>query len=358
MKIKIPTKSLKDIISFCTLPSGLDEFLGYKIVSEKIEDKGYITVYASNGIVFIENKVECEVIESGTVFCEKILSNVVSKISGQELTLNATQKAVTIKSGKTKVTVKTFDGIDFPLFDEILKDTTYFTLSKKDIEDLNSIKVFTGGNKDIEDLKFVKIDKNALFSSDGRRIATSKLDSKDSNEEYYLHPTILNVLLSHYKDQVNFGKKNNYIIFTDQNSRVVCIQRFDVMQYPNLEKAFDVMTYSNSFVIEKEQLKDIIDYGMSLTEDSDVFRVEVIFKIEGNKLYLNAVCNERIVETEEIQLSDITKIDNVECKFNGKYLFDVLNYLDNSIEISFNNASIPFMFKDNKRKVLTVPLKE
>ena len=273
------------------------------------------------------------------------LLDILKSLPGTDLVdIEVNESKATIKSGKSKFTLATIPGADFPY----KKESNDFTFSVSAV-DLDSLIGQTGFSMATQDARhflngmFLEVSKNKLtvVATDGHRLSMSSTETKNPAEEpvscIIPRKCIIEIkrILTTFKDN-----KENIVNFTITNREIVIkINDFIVKSkliegnYPDYKKVFPE-ALPHKLTADKQDLKAALQ-RMSILSNEQFKGV----KLSLNKTNVRLSTNNPSLEEGEDSIPCEYSGEGFDVGFNLSYLLEVIDVISsNNIEIQLNNA--------------------
>ena len=273
------------------------------------------------------------------------LLDILKSLPGTDLVdIEVNESKATIKSGKSKFTLATIPGADFPY----KKESNDFTFSVSAV-DLDSLIGQTGFSMATQDARhflngmFLEVSKNKLtvVATDGHRLSMSSTETKNPAEEpvscIIPRKCIIEIkrILTTFKDN-----KENIVNFTITNREIVIkINDFIVKSkliegnYPDYKKVFPE-ALPHKLTADKQDLKAALQ-RMSILSNEQFKGV----KLSLNKTNVRLSTNNPSLEEGEDSIPCEYSGESFDIGFNLSYLLEVIDVISSdNIEIQLNNA--------------------
>jgi DNA polymerase-3 subunit beta len=282
------------------------------------------------------------------------LLDILKSLPGTDLVdIEINESKATIKSGKSKFTLATIPGADFPY----KKESNDFTFSVSAVE-LDSLIGQTGFSMATQDARhflngmFLEVSKNKLtvVATDGHRLSMSSTETKNPTEEpvscIIPRKCIIEIkrILTTFKDN-----KENIVNFTITNREIVIkINDFIVKSkliegnYPDYKKVFPE-ALPHKLTADKQDLKAALQ-RMSILSNEQFKGV----KLSLNKTNVRLSTNNPSLEEGEDSIPCEYSGESFDVGFNLSYLLEVIDVISsNNIEIQLNNADSGCLISSN-----------
>ena len=308
--------------------------------------KGLLLLVASDLEVEISTTIPYETGEGIdiTLPARKFLDILKSLPGSNLVNIEVGDTKVTIKSGKSKFTLATIPGAEFPYKGEA--NEFKFTVSAAD---LNSLICQTGFSMATQDARhflngmFLEVSKTKLtvVATDGHRLSMSSAKAENPADEpiscIIPRKCIIEIkrILTTFKDN-----RENIVEFTIENREIIIkIGGFTVKSkliegnYPDYKKVFP-QSLPHKLITDKQDLKLALQ-RMSILSSEQFKRV----KLSLNKTDITLSTNNPSLEEGEDSIPCEYSGENFDIGFNLSYLLEVIDVISsNNIEIQLNNA--------------------
>lgn len=281
-----------------------------------------------------------------TVAARKLQDILRALPEGQEVSLDADERKLTVRAGKSRFTLQTLPAQDYPRMQLAEGETTKISLSQKTLKRLLSLVQYSMAQQDIRYylngmLLVVDGKKVMAVATDGHRLAYCGVELENeaagvgSRQEVIIpRKTILELqrLLEDNDDPVQVQLAANQIKFTFAN--VELISKLVEGKFPDFQRVIP-KGYKNAFAIDRVQLQQALQRTAILTTDK--FKgVRCILDTHVLKISSTNADQEEAVEELEIDYGG----DSIDIGFNVTYLLDVLNNLKcDSVSVSLGDAN-------------------
>jgi DNA polymerase-3 subunit beta len=261
-------------------------------------------------------------------------------------------KAV-IKSGKSKFTLATLPGPQFPYKEEI--NEFKFTVSAPDLDGLIGQTGFSMATQDARHFlngMFLEVSKNKLtvVATDGHRLSMSSAETKNPTDEPVscIIPrkciTEIKRILTTFKD----NKENMVEFMVTDREIIIKIDGFTVKSkliegnYPDYKKVFPE-SLPHKLTVNKQDLKSALQ-RMSILSNEQFKGV----KLTLNKTDITLSTNNPSLEEGEDSIPCEYSGENFDIGFNLSYLLEVIDVISSdNIEIQLNNADSGCLISSN-----------
>jgi len=303
--------------------------------------------------ISITEKINCDVLESGaTTINAHTIYDIIRKLpDNSEIEMICNDgKLLTLRSGSSRFSLNCLPKEDFPIIDlensgkkikinsqVLLKliDKTKFAISTEETRYFLNGLYFAVNRKN--DNNFINI-----VGTDGHRLAKIEYVNQDFTEEIsgVIIPkkTIIELskLLSEQTEEIEIDINTNKIVFFIGN--LVLISKLIDGNFPDYKKV--IPTENNNILrVNRKKLLSAVDRVSTITNE----KTPVIkFKLLNNLINMNSANTENSTASEDI--STMYEGEEIEIGFNSKYIFELINNLeDEEIAIAFKDSSSPIL---------------
>lgn len=353
MKIKCNQKELKKLIS--TVKNAVQKRTTIPMLKGiylNTTGENILKARACNGDIEIESKMECEIIEPGTIIIPaEMLSDIVAKFYSEDVSMETkNDREVKIKSGDVETTIVTIKDDGFPIIGKVKKIDTEFTFKKEDIEDLirktgfcasqnQGLGIYNGILFSVDSgfLKLVSTDKIKLA------YAKKKLENYDDEKKvdvvipYMITNEVLNILRNSFDEgdvKFSFGDKKVVV----QNSEFRLVGKVFDKPYIPYEKLLAFNDFKTEIKFDKTRLRDAIERAMIISKTSNDKTMSI--NVEGNFVTLKAA-SEMGISKETINTQVVGK--DVELFLNSNELNEILKAIeDDEIMMGVVGIEMPY----------------
>lgn len=312
-------------------------------------EKGMLKISATNLEISISQLVRCKVETEGAVCLPaRLLSEIVSNLPNEPITLESGQDGLRLSVGKYKTVVKTVAAEDFPVLSDTLPGKlVQFSMGalKKALEGVlfavssNETQAeLCGVNFSLEEKKLV------LAGTDRYRLAESSVGLSKASAENGLSAIIparavaeVVKSIANATGEVEMGVGDNQAVFVV--GETIITTRLVEGQYPEYG-AIIPKDFSTTIILNRAQflaaLKAVSVFARGVSG--------VEFVYADASVTLAAKSQDAGEGTVEVPAAVEGTPDTI--LFNHKYLLDVLQYLTTeNIEIKLNNPGSPVIFR-------------
>ena len=280
-----------------------------------------------------------------------------------EVSLNAQERKLQIKSGKSRFNLQTLPADDFPRMAEAGDEATRFSLPQKTLKNLfalvqcamaqQDIRYYLNGLLLIVEGKTIK-----LVATDGHRLAFASAESATElprQEVIVPRKTVMELskLLSDSEDPValEIGPKQARFSF----SSIVLISKLVDGKYPDYLRVMQA-NQTKKVVLNRMELLHTLQRASILTNEK--FRgVRCVLSTGSLKIICTNAEQEEAQEELEVDYTG----DGIDIGFNVGYLLDCLNTMDTThVEWNFGDASTSALFTMPERanyKYVVMPMR-
>ena len=309
-------------------------------------EKGSLLMVASDLEVEVSTVVHHEIDESfNTTLPARKFLDILKSLPGSDLVeIDVGETKATIKSGKSKFTLATIPGSEFPYKEET--NELKFSVTATDLDNIVGQTGFSMATQDARHFlngMFLEVseEKLTVVATDGHRLSMSSTKTKNSVDEpiscIIPRKCIIEIkrILTTFRDN-----KENIVEFTVTNREIIIkIDGFIVKSkliegnYPDYKKVFPE-SLPHKVTTNKQDLKSGLQ-RMSILSNEQFKGVKLSLNTTNIKLSTN---NPSLEEGE----------DNIPCEYSGEnfdigfnlsYLLEVIDVISSdNIEIQLNNA--------------------
>ena len=273
------------------------------------------------------------------------LLDILKSLPGSDLVkIEVNETKAVIKSGKSKFTLATLPGPEFPYKEEI--NEFKFTVSAPDLDGLIGQTGFSMATQDARHFlngMFLEVSKNKLtvVATDGHRLSMSSAETKNPTDEPVscIIPrkciTEIKRILTTFKD----NKENMVEFMVTDREIIIKIDGFTIKSkliegnYPDYKKVFPE-SLPHKLTANKQDLKSALQ-RMSILSNEQFKGV----KLTLNKTDITLSTNNPSLEEGEDSIPCEYSGENFDIGFNLSYLLEVIDVISSdNIEIQLNNA--------------------
>ena len=282
------------------------------------------------------------------------LLDILKSLPGSDLVkIEVNETKAVIKSGKSKFTLATLPGPEFPYKEEI--NEFKFTVSAPDLDGLIGQTGFSMATQDARHFlngMFLEVSKNKLtvVATDGHRLSMSSAETKNPTDEPVscIIPrkciTEIKRILTTFKD----NKENMVEFMVTDREIIIKIDGFTVKSkliegnYPDYKKVFPE-SLPHKLTANKQDLKSALQ-RMSILSNEQFKGV----KLTLNKTDITLSTNNPSLEEGEDSIPCEYSGENFDIGFNLSYLLEVIDVISSdNIEIQLNNADSGCLISSN-----------
>ena len=280
--------------------------------------------------------------------------DILKSLPGSDLVnIEISETKATIKSGRSKFTLATIPGSEFPYKEEA--NEFKFSASALDLDNLIGQTGFSMATQDARHFlngMFLEVSKNKLtvVATDGHRLSMSSAETVNPTDEPVscIIPrkciTEIKRILTTFKDN-----KENIVEFMVTNREIIIkIDGFIVKSkliegnYPDYKKVFPE-SLPHKLTTNKQDLKSALQ-RMSILSNEQFKGV----KLTLNKTDITLSTNNPSLEEGEDSIPCEYSGDNFDIGFNLSYLLEVIDVISSdNIEIQLNNADSGCLISSN-----------
>ena len=282
------------------------------------------------------------------------LLDILKSLPGSDLVkIEVNETKAVIKSGKSKFTLATLPGPEFPYKEEI--NEFKFTVSAPDLDGLIGQTGFSMATQDARHFlngMFLEVSKNKLtvVATDGHRLSMSSAETKNPTDEPVscIIPrkciTEIKRILTTFKD----NKENMVEFMVTDREIIIKIDGFTIKSkliegnYPDYKKVFPE-SLPHKLTANKQDLKSALQ-RMSILSNEQFKGV----KLTLNKTDITLSTNNPSLEEGEDTIPCEYSGENFDIGFNLSYLLEVIDVISSdNIEIQLNNADSGCLISSN-----------
>lgn len=357
MKFKFNTVALREAISIAARANAAQSTMkAYQEVCFDIANKKAI-IRALNGEMGISTFIEEINGESGKLSIEtKAILPIVSKLTGEETTLEKKENQLIIRSGKARFTLTLSENAD--AFPTISMDTS---IGEFDIDSNLLVSMFKGTifcadtNNSQALMRSVnfKITNGVLtlVCLDGHRVAKRNAEVTAKDVECNIPVSAVKALLSFVKKgnvAIKIGK--NYASFKTVNGEIVT--RLTDGKFFNIENIVNVAK-TVSVQINRRDLLETIERATLISDLINNVPVILTFVDDG----INVSAKSKLSDMDEMVSCNIQKPDWEKLGVNPRYLVDLLKEIgDETITLEFTSAKAPVFVTGDEYIYLVLPV--
>jgi DNA polymerase-3 subunit beta len=279
------------------------------------------------------------------------------------ITLEAEEKRLLVKGGKSRFNLQTLPTEDFPKLPENTKVEDKITVKEGELKKLLLLVQYAMAQQDIRyylnGLLLVKEENNLkAVATDGHRLGFSLLpiETKEEKKEIILpRKAVLELTkqLKENEDPVTIELLKNQIRFTFSN--VVLVSKLVEGKFPDYNRVIP-SGYEKHIEINRILFLQTLQRASILSNEK--FRGVRLILTEGK---LRIVCSNNEQEEAQEELEVNYKGEELDIGFNISYLLDVLNNLTSeTIQCSFgdsNSSALITIPKNDNFKYVVMPMR-
>ena len=302
-----------------------------------------------------------------TMPAKKLLDILKSLPGSNPVSIEILETKAVIKSGKSKFTLATLSGSEFPYQPQ--SNDFKFKVAARDFDSLIAQTGFSMATQDARHFlngMFLETSKNNLtvVATDGHRLSMSSCDTENNTDQPVscIIPrkciTEIKRILTTFKDN-----KENLVEFSIQEKEIIFkIDNFSIKtkliegNYPDYKKVFPE-SLPNKLIVNKQDLKSALQRMSILSND----------QFKGVKLTLNKTdmvlsTNNPSLEEGEDSIPCSYTGDTFDIGFNLSYLLEVIDVISSdNIEIQLNNSDSGCLIssedKSSHNKYIIMPMR-
>ncbi len=277
-----------------------------------------------------------------TAGARKLLDILRALPEGAEVTLQAQDKRLTVKAGKSRFALQTLPAEDFPRLAKAPGDAARFAVSQKSLRRVLGLVQYAMAQQDIRYylnglLMIVEEGLLKLVATDGHRLAYAAMPlggSVTRQEAIVPRKTVLELgkLLAENDEEVNIEIAPTQAAF--RFGTVELVSKLIDGKFPDYTRVIPTQ-HKNKLQVEREPLRQALLRAAILSNEK--FR-GVRWVLSDGSLKIVSSNAEQEEAHEELEVTYAG--DALDIGFNVNYLLDVLNNVGgNSIECAFGDAS-------------------
>jgi len=280
-----------------------------------------------------------------------------------EITLEAQNNRMLVRSGKSRFTLQTLPAEDFPKLAPTGAAAAKFKISQKELKSLLLLVQYAMAQQDIRyylNGMLVVLDSASLkaVATDGHRLAyaCAKLQQKSDLQEVILPRKAVQEivkLLNDSEEEVSVELAPSQVRF--QIGDVVLITKVIDGKFPDYTRVIPT-NYQKSFEIEREVLRQALQRVAILSNEK--FR-GVRWTLTEGQLRITCTNTEQEEAFEELEIA--YKGDALDIGFNVTYLLDVLgNIASEKVTCSFGDANSSVLItiaEDSDFRYVVMPMR-
>ena len=283
-----------------------------------------------------------------TVSARKLLDILRALPEGVEVALQAQDKRIQLKAGKSRFTLQTLPAEDFPRLARPQGESSRFTVPQKALRKLLGLVQYAMAQQDIRYylnglLMVLEEGTLKLVSTDGHRLAYAEtsLDGELSRQEVIVpRKTVIEMskLLADSDDPVNVDLSPTQAAFTFGS--VELVTKLIDGKFPDYTRVIPTQE-KNKLVIDRETLRQALMRAAILSNEK--FRgVRWVISDGSLKIVSSNAEQEEAQEELDVKYSEA----NLDVGFNVNYLLDALNNVGGEqVECSFGDAASSALIK-------------
>lgn len=305
-----------------------------------------LTIRATNFSLDITAKIGANIESTGrTVTAGKYFAPIVSKLSGEIVTLQSDGKNLTAKSEAASFNLLTMDASDFPK-PASDQPTGSFRISGTALRKLIAQTVFACGDDQSRPIftgVHFKIDGTDIRAeaSNTHRVAFARDSTYDEASAEFIVPTAtLKAIAPALKSQivtVNFNANSAAFAFDN----VYLVTRLIDGSYPNANKVIPTSVKTTA-TLDANELRAALERVQVIARATDYNTVACNFTADGLEISSNKQGIGRAVEHVDAEVSGA----DINIAFNFVYVLDALKVITGKVELGMNDNLNPARFKD------------
>ncbi len=331
-----------------------------------------ITAYGNNIILTannlelgIESTMEADIVQEGLVALEaKLFGEIIRKMPDEELEITLLKNdTVTIASGKSKFTIVSKPGHDFPKLPSVQMQKGY-TVSQPALREMINQTIFSTAQEDSRPIfmgEMFHIEQNTfnLVSVDGFRISYRQMPiNNEFGEIKSVVPgktlsEITKILSSEPQEMVTMYFDTNHVLFDLGTSKVV--SRLLDGEFLSYNQMFS-SDYDTQIIVDCKEFLMCIERASVISREGQKNPIKIALNTDQMVISSNTNLGTSV---EELVINLHGK--NLEIAFNPKYLIDVLKVIEDAeIVINFLSVMEPCIIQPkigNAYKYLILPIR-
>lgn len=362
LKCKVNTRDFQETIK------KLEKIIDYKTkvdiirgIKLSVDDDGVklIATDMDNEVVGIITDFDNQNVEPGdTVILNiKKFIKLFKHMKEPYTTIKTHDNLIVVQNGDRKIEVIAGDVKDFP--DRMISKKVNYLYEYNSQSLYNRIKkidfsLSKAKEEPRELLKGIHFCGIDMVTSDGYRISLDKDSDLNVKESFTINRNLVDFLVktlnSKTPELLQIVTSNKYVVMNYENIKI--ISKLLNGGYLDYEQIISGQSrYDNSINLKVDELKNDIDFlGTYSKRDKILIKAKIT---EHDLTLVNITEEEKIIVEKEIYAQE-----PVDIVFNGVYLKDVLNVLDNDVvELNINKEFDPIIIRENDNVFLILPIR-
>lgn len=302
------------------------------------------------GLQIVTNNIVIESEGSFTAHGKKLL-DIVRILKDDEITLELLDNTLTIKQKNSKFKLPTFDPSSYPAFPSKEEKPQISLDSLSLIQNLKKISPAIDTNNPKYELNgaLINIKSNStdLVGTDTRRLAIASIPGENSESLSLIVPkkAILEIQKL-FLDQIDiFFDETNLII---SNGNYYFYTRLINGKFPDYQRIIPT-TIKHKIQLPKKEMIDAIKMITTISQ-------EIKMTLLADTIIFHSLSADNVEAKTELEIST-GLTDKFDISFNSRYLLDFISQIDsNNFSIEFNEASLPFIVKDDNFMTIIMPI--
>lgn len=332
----------------------------------KVSDDGKLTLAASDLDITIEEKIDVETIQEGSVVVmSRLFSDIIRKLPNEEISIEKLEDNIIIKCANSEFSIVGLPADEFPSINNQEQSENYISFNKNILKEMikkTSFAASVDESKGVITGALIELANNEInmVAIDGYRMAITREKMNTSKEEtVIISAKILNEInkiISETDEEdeslkLLINEKKAVFLF---NSIKVVLKLID----GEFIKYKDILPKENKIKVKirKSDFMNSIERASLLSKEGKNNLIKI--SIEEKSLIITSKSEEGNVK-EEVSIEKDG--ENIEIGFNAKYLLDVLKVIDDEeIIMLFNTAITPCLIEpleNNKFEYLVLPVR-
>ena len=330
-------KAVRAVSSRSPLP-----ILGYVLI--KTEPDGMVSFSATDLEFGVRSKVKADIEEEGSACVPaKIITDLVGQINEERITISTSEDLpLELTTGKSKYHINTRDADEFPIFPQP-QDNPLFSIPQATFREIikNVVIAVAPAEEQRAALTGIYFHTNdnelTAVATDGRRLVRAK----EPLDETPRHELSVIVPQNSMKEMVSLLEEKEALvhvtfsegqIFVDFDNTFVFSRIIDG-KYPNYEVAIP-RSSDIKILVEKNVFKNAVKRALIMAMDKDT---PDLLKVDIKNLSNDSDFQGSIkIMTNSVDVGDADEViylkemegDSLSLAFNGKYLLDIINLLN------------------------------
>lgn len=323
------------------------------ILIEAIDGKLKLT--GSNLELTIENLIDCNIIEEGSIVVEsKLFGNVIRSLYDDKIEIYAKGTNVNIKCGTAFFNINGKDATQYPTSPKC-ENNEVLKIKSEVFKNMIRQTIFATAQNDVMSTlsgAFFEVKDNqvSLVSLDRYRLAVKRESIEFENHKRVVIPAKtlneLGKIIDGNIDYINISFSKNHILFNIGNILVTYILlEGEYVDYTR----FLCNEFNSKVTVNKRLFQDSIERAVLLNKEQGFNAVSL--EVEYNLLKIQAQSN---IGKFEDKLKILLEGSNIAITFNSRYLLEGLRVIDSDyINLCFTSSVGPCIIKPKEDEAYT-----